>query len=601
MDAARQMVKTWDLEPLLDGRGIEAIDEFLEEAELIADAISSYDGCVSALEPNELAELMRLVAALYELTARVGSFAELRFCADANTDANGALLQEVEKRLLELGSAVTIDLEWAAVPRERVALLLADPRLAFCRQYLQAMHDQRLHLLTEAEELALDGKSITGEQAWSRLLDELVSDLRVVMDGAEHTLDEAFAVLSDPDRDTRRRAAEAVTASLAPGLRTRAYIFNTLVLDKAIDDRLRGFEHWLARRNLENQLSDASVDALMRAVCGRYDIAHRWYAMKAQMLGLARLADYDRWAPVVDEDVDIAWDDAVGLVLDAYEACSPRLGRLARRFFDDGWIDAHPRAGKHGGAFCAYTVPAVHPYVLCNYTGRRHDVLTLAHELGHGLHALLAADQGMLHHAAPPVLSETASVFGESLLLDSLLESCSSPEARVALLAERADTTIVNLFRYTALHRFEESVHGARRAEGELSPDRLGELWLRSQAEMVGDAVELTEGFTSWWSFIPQLMSDPGTMYAYVHAQLVALSMYERYSADGHAFVPAYLEMLAAGGSRSTHDLAQIAGCSLSEPGFWAGGLDLVSRQVDAAEDAARDAGLLPPVHAIHP
>jgi len=596
MDAARQRARTWDLAPLLHGRGAGAIDELIEQGRRIAAAISAFDGRVSSLGPAELADLMGQVARLCELTARVCSYAELLHCSNVHDDGNAALMQKVDEWAHELQSSLTIDLEWAAVAPERAASLLVDPRLAFCRQYLQVVHDQRRHLLTEAEERVAADKSITGEQAWARLLDALVSDLRVVVDGAEHTLDEAFALLSDPDRDARRRAADAVTSSLAPGLRTRAYIFNTLVLDKAVDERLRGFEHWLARRNVENQLSDESVDAMLQAVCDHYDIPHRWYATKARLLGLPRLADYDRWAPVVDEDVHIGWDDAVALVLDAYAAFSPRLGRLARRFFDDGWIDARPRAGKHGGAFCAYTVPSVHPYVMCNYTGRRHDVLTLAHELGHGLHALLAADQGVLHHAAPPVLSEVASVFGESLLLDRLLDTCSSPLERLSLLAERADTTIVNLFRCTSLHRFEDAVHGARRAEGELSCERLGELWLRSQSDMVGDAVELTDGFASWWSFIPQLQTAPGTMYAYVHAQLVALSMYRRYRTDGDTFVPAYLRMLAAGGSRSTHALAEIAGCTLSEPEFWAGGLEVVSLQLDATEAAARAAGLMAPV-----
>jgi oligoendopeptidase F len=389
----------------------------------------------------------------------------------------------------------------------------------------------------------------------------------------------------------RRHAAERVSAALEPGLRTRGYVLNTLLADKMVEDRLRNYPHWLASRNLANEASDESVQALIEAVRARYELPRRWYRLKARMLGIDRLADYDRMAAVTDADERVEWPRARDMVIESYGAFSGELGALVQRFFDESWIDAPVRPNKRGGAFCAYTVPSSHPYVLLNYTYKRRDVLTLAHELGHGVHAALGASQGVFHMATPLTMAETASVFGETLVFGRLLEQTTTPESRLSLLAENIETSIATVFRQVAMNRFEHLAHTERREHGELSTERIGELWTESQVELLGDSVDITDGYRSWWSYVPHFIATPGYVYAYAYGQLLALAVYGRYEEEGESFVPSYLELLSAGGSRSPEDLGQIVGVDLADPGFWDRGLDIVERQIDAAEAAAKDAG----------
>ena len=368
---------------------------------------------------------------------------------------------------------------------------------------------------------------------------------------------------------------------------------NTLLAEKATDDRMRHFDSWIASRNLANEASDESVQALVDAVQGRYSIPQRWYALKAQLLGLDKIADYDRMASVASSDEEFGWDEARALVLDAYASFSPDLATAAERFFAESWIDAPMRPGKRPGAFCAYTVPSQHPYLLLNWTGRRRDVLTLAHELGHGLHAYLARGQGIFHQSTPLTLAETASVFGETVTFGRLLDATEDPAARLALLAESLEGQIATVFRQTAMNRFEDRVHTERRDRGELSVDRFGELWAETQTAMLGDAVEVTDGYRTWWSYIPHFIGTPGYVYAYAYGQLLALSVYRTYTERGDAFVPQYLELLRSGGSHSPAELGRIVHVDLEDPAFWDGGLAIVEEQLVAAEDAACAAGRL--------
>jgi oligoendopeptidase F len=370
-------------------------------------------------------------------------------------------------------------------------------------------------------------------------------------------------------------------------------VYNTLLLDKSVDDRLRRYPSWVSSRNLSNEASDASVQALVDAVVARYDIAQRWYATKAQVLGVERIADFDRMASVASDESTVGWSAARGLVLDAYASFSPELADVARRFFEESWIDAPTVEGKRPGAFCAYTVPSHHPYVLLNWTGRNRDVLTLAHELGHGLHAYLAREQGVFHQSTPLTLAETASVFGEAVTNNALLEQIDDPAQRFALLASTVEDSIATVFRQVAMNRFEDAVHNARRDEGELSVDRFGEVWADTQTAMLGESVELTDGYRTWWSYIPHFIGSPGYVYAYAYGQLLALSVYARYRERGGDFVPSYLELLRAGGSLPPEELGRIVDCDLADPGFWDAGLDIVDGQLDAAIEAARAAGRL--------
>jgi oligoendopeptidase F len=592
----------WDLEPLVDGEGQEGVERRLSDALTRADAFAErYSGELDELDSGGLREAMSELAAIYEMVARAGYYAALRFSTDTADPANGALLQKVQEQETAIQTKLLFfELEWAALPDERVEELLAGDGLEFCAHHLRNVRRYREHLLSEPEEKILTEKSLTGANAWTRLFEELTSAIEVELpaagpDGTSETvaLDVALSRLSLPDPDVRRTTAEAVTAALAPGLRTRAFLFNTLLADKATDDRLRRYPHWLAARNLANEASDESVQALIEAVRARYEIPRRWYRLKARLLGVERLADYDRMAAVTEDDVSFPFAQAREIVLDCYSSFSPELGTLVKRFFDERRIDAPVRPAKRGGAFCAAAVPSVFPYVLLNYTARRRDVLTLAHELGHGVHFALAAPQGVFHQSTPLTLAETASVFGETIVFGRLLEEDTTPASRLALLAENLEDTIATVFRQVAMNRFEDLVHTNRREQGELSVERLGELWAESQSEMFGDSIELTEGYRTWWSYIPHFIGSPGYVYAYAYGQLLALSVYERYQQTGAELVPNYLRMLAAGGSLPPEELGKIVGVDLADPGFWTAGLDLVERQLQEAEAAAEASGRL--------
>lgn len=579
----------WDLEPLVDHEGRTGVEHLLSEATRLASAFRErYVGQVAKLDAKALAEAMHELEGIQDLSGRASSFAGLDFSTDTADPPRGALLQQAQERSTGLNTALLFfELEWAAVDDEHAERLLPAPELDFCRHFLRSARRYRPHLLSEPEERVLAEKSISSQSAWGRLFGELTASLRVELEGDQVPLEVALSRLQAPDREVRRVAAEAVSQTLEPGLRTRAFIYNTLVYDKAVDDRLRSYPDWLASRNLENEASDESVAALIDAVRGRYDLPQRWYRLKAKLLGIDRLADYDRVAPVGDEDTAFSFAQSRELVLDTYSSFSPEAGRIARSFFDEHWIDAPVRPNKRGGAFCAYTVPSVHPYVLLNFTARRRDVLTMAHELGHGLHAALSRSQGIFHFSTPLTLAETASVFGEALVFGRLLEATRDDKARLGLLAERMDGAVATVFRQMAMNRFEYLVHTRRRDEGELSVDRLSELWTESQAELFGDSVAMSEGYRSWWSYIPHFISVPGYVYAYAYGQLFALSAYRRYLDEGTSFVPSYLELLSAGGSRSPEKLAEIVGIDLADPGFWDAGLRLVEEQLAEAERLA--------------
>jgi len=579
----------WDLTPLVDGdeeSGTERLlDSALERSKAFAER---YAGHLKELDADGLREAMRELAQIHDEIGKAASYASLRFATDTADAARGALLQRMQERATEVETLLLFfELEWVALEDRQAEALLDAPEMEFCAHHLRNIRRYRPHVLSEAEEKVLTEMSIPSQSAWARLFGELISALRVSLDDEDASLEIALSRLQSADRDARRTAAEAVSAALEPGLRTRAFIYNTLVYEKSVEDRLRRYPHWLASRNLANEASDESVMALIEAVRGRFDIPQRWYRLKAKLLGLDRLVDYDRSAPVLGVESMFSFGEARDLVLDTYEAFAPEAGRLARRFFEERWIDAPVRPNKRGGAFCSYAVPSVHPYVMLNYTARRRDVLTMAHELGHGLHAALAQPRGVFHHSTPLTLAETASVFGETLVFERLLAAAGSDEERLSLLADRIDGAIATVFRQMAMNRFEHLVHTRRRAEGELSPERLSEFWTESQAELFGDSVQITDGYRAWWSYIPHFINTPGYVYAYAYGQLLALSAYGRYAEEGSAFVPRYLELLAAGGSRGPEQLGEMIGIDLADPGFWDAGLSLIEGQLRAAEELA--------------
>jgi oligoendopeptidase F len=587
----------WDLEPLVESTGAEGVVRLLEEARERAAAFAErHHGQIAELGSEGLVDAMQELAAISDLAGRAGSYAMLNFALDTADPERGALIQ----RARELGAAIEtqllfFELEWNALSDERAEELLTADGLDFCRHHLRSLRRYRPHQLTEPEERVMTELDVTGALAIRRLYTEQLAAIEVELADAEEPvpLELALSRLLDPDRDVRERAARSTSEALRTGVRTRAFLLNTLLADKATKDRLRDYPNWLASRNLANEASDESVAALIEAVAGRYELARRWYRLKAGLLGVDRLGYWDRMAPVSDSDERIPYDEARAIVLDCYSGFSAELGEVARGFFERGYIDAPPRPGKRGGAFCSYTVPSQHPYVLLNYTSRPYDVLTMAHELGHGVHAALARPQGIFQFTTPLTLAETASIFGETIVLNALLERAPDAAARLSLLAGSLDGAVGAVFRQVAMNRFEDAVHTERRESGELPPDRFAEVWLATQADLLGDAVERDDDYGVWWSYIPHFIDTPGYVYAYAYGHLLALSVYRRYEEKGEGFVSAYLELLRAGGSRPPEELGRIVGVDLADPGFWSSGLDLIERQLEAAESAAEEAGRL--------
>jgi oligoendopeptidase F len=583
----------WDLSDLYDGGDDPRLDADVQEAEEAAAAFRDrYYGSVAKLSAADLREAIEERERIESILTRAIYFAHLRFSTDTADPPRGALVAKLTEKGAALDTQLLFfGLEIAEIEDETADALIEDAELEKWRHWLRSLRKFRPYLLSEPEEKIVTEKSVSGISAWGRLYEELLSALRVDLDGEEVALEEAMSKLHSGDRDLRRRAAEAVGAALAPGLRTRTYVFNTIVLDKSIDDRLRGYASWLSSRNLRNETSDEAVQALVEAAVARYDVPQRYYRLKAKLLGLDRVAYYDRFAPIADDPTKISWDEARDTVLSAYSDFSPEAGDIVERFFDESWIDAPVRENKRTGAFCATTIPDRHPYVLLNFTGDRRSILTLAHELGHGLHGVLSSPLGLFNADTPLTTAETASVFGEALTFKRLLALEEDPRKRLNLLAGRIEDSLATVFRQIAMNRFEDAVHNERRNEGELSVERIEEHWLETQRAMFADAVDM-DGYGNWWSYIPHFMSTPGYVYAYAYGFLFALAIFRRYEQEGEAMVEPYLEVLRLGGSKSPEELAQIVGLDLTDPKIWESGIDALAVELDQAEALGAEIGL---------
>ena len=580
----------WDLSDLYEGPDDPRIEAELEEASAAASAFRErFRGRLGELSAAELNDAVVELERLKSSSTRVEIYARLRQAADSSDQARGALLQKIRERNTQIETDLLFfDLEWSELDDEIAESLLTDPALARYAAVLRSERRYKPYQLTEPEEKISAEKSVTGVSAWGRLFNELLSDLRVSFDGEKLSLDEALSKLARlTDQSDRGRVAEAVTETLRPGVRTRGYVLNTILNERAIEDRLRGFDTWISARNLANEIPDEAAESLVDAIVSRYDIPQRFYALKARLLGLEQLRDYDRYAPLQEVAGTIAWEDARDVVLESFAGFSPLAGEIVGRFFERDWIDAAVRPGKMLGAFCATVVPERHPYVLMNYAGERRSVLTLAHELGHGLHGSLAQDLGLLNARTPLTLAETASVFGEALTFETLREREDDPRAVLDLLIGRIDDAVATVFRQIALNRFEHAVHTGRREEGELPIERISELWSEEQRRMLGDAVEVTDGYGIWWSYVPHFIQTPGYVYAYSFGYLFSLAIYRRYLDEGEALVEPYLDLLRAGGSAPPAELASRLGFDLGDPSFWSAGLDAVGLLVDEAEQLA--------------
>lgn len=579
----------WDLSDLYAGMDDPQINADLDRCDMEAQALrNAYRGRVAALNAAELAAMLTAYEAIVERSGKVSTFAGLNWTQNTEDPARGALMQRVMERSSRLQQElVFVELELAAADDTTAAGWLADPAVARWRHWLETVRMFRPHLLSEPEEKLLAEKAVTGRNAWERFFDEVHSAARYTLDGQELTRDQVLNKLYSPDRDLRRRAAAALTEGLRRLQRTSTYVFNTILADKASDDRLRRYPTWLSSRNLANQVDDRTVDALIAAVTRRYDIVARYYRLKRRLLGLDELFDYDRYAPLPAADRFYLWDEAREIVLSAYGRFHPRMAEVAQWFFDGRWIDAPPRPGKMGGAFSHGAVPSVHPYILLNYEGRPRDVMTLAHELGHGVHQKLSGVQGVLQADTPLTTAETASVFGEMLVFQDLMARESDPAVRLGMLTSKIEDAFATAFRQISMNRFEHAIHTARREEGELSTERFNALWLETQRAMFGDSVTLTDDYGLWWSYVSHFVSVPGYVYAYAFGQLLVLALYARYQQVGGDFADRYIAMLTAGGSQWPHDLVKPLGVDLTDPAFWNEGLNILEGWVAEAEALA--------------
>jgi len=546
---------------------------------------ATYKGKVATLEPKPFAAMMRELADYEESSTRAEVYAYMLHSENTQDNAAGRLLARVREASAERGShMVFFALELAQITDEHAAKLYADPESAIYRHTVDEARKFRPHQLSEPEERVLTDFSPVGSSSWVRLFEELCARIRVEVDGRDLALDQALTLLREPDREVRRQASAALTQALSGDLRTRGYIFNVILQEKAIDDRLRHFPTWISSRNLANETSDEAVQALVDAVTGRYDVCVRYYRVKRKLLNVGDLHEWDRYAPVSDTTRDLTWDDAKELVLGSYYRFSKRAGSQVEEFFKNSWIDAPVVPGKAGGAYCMPVTPGHHPYVLLNFTGKLRDALVLAHELGHGLHDRLASKQHIFDYHPPLTLAETASVFGEALTFDRIMAEEKDPKIRLAMLCNQLEDSFSTVFRQVAFNRYEDASHNRRRTEGELSVEELGEMFQEKLQPMFGDALILTEEHKVWWSYVGHFLHTPGYVYAYAFGNLLALSVYHRYLERGEEFVEQYLEFLAAGGSTRPDELVKRIGMDITNPDFWDAGLKILDGMVTEVE-----------------
>jgi len=579
----------WDLSELFTSPDDPRIEQAMARALERALAFESkYRGTVAILEPKEFAAMMRELAEYEESSAQPEVYAYMLHSQNTQDPGAGRLLARVREASAERGAhLVFFPLELAEITDDHAARLYEDPDAATYRHFVEHERLFRPHQLSEPEERVLTDFSPVGNASWVRLFEELCARIRVGVDGQDVALDEALNLLREPDRELRHKASHAVTQALSGDIRTRGYIFNVILQEKSIDDRVRRFPSWLSSRNLGNETSDQAVQALVDAVTGRYDVCERYYRVKRKLLGVSELHEWDRYAPVSETTRNLTWEEAKELVVGSYHRFSKRAGDLVEEFFAKRWIDAPVVPGKTGGAYCMPVTPHHHPYVLMNFTGKLRDALTLAHELGHGLHDRLASRQHVFDYHPPLTLAETASVFGEALTFDRIMSEEKDPKVRLAMLCNQCEDAFSTVFRQVAFNRYEDAVHSARRKEGELSVEQLGELFQDKLQAMFGDALLLTEEHKVWWSYVGHFMHTPGYVYAYAYGNLLALSVYHRYLERGQPFVDDYLDFLAAGGSTRPDELVKRIGMDITDPGFWDAGLRILDGMVGEVERLA--------------
>ncbi|MBA1344693.1 M3 family oligoendopeptidase [Rhizobium indicum] len=591
-DAALGDLPVWKLQDLYPSATSTAFVADMEKAGKAAIAFEEkWKGTLTEAAAKTGAEgigaALKEYEALDDIIGRLGSFAGLTYFSDTTNPANGKLYGDVQAKITEFsGHLLFFALELNRIDDAVIDACMAnDPAAGHYRPWLLDLRKDKPYQLDDRLEQLFLEKSMTSAAAFNRLFDETMAELRYDIDGEKVPLEVALNKLQEKDPEVRRKAAMALAETFKANIRTFTLITNTLAKDKEIADRWRGFEDIADSRHLANRVEREVVDALAAAVREAYPrLSHRYYKMKAKWLGMEQMNFWDRNAPLPEtSSAIISWPEAKDTVLSAYGNFAPEMADIARRFFDEQWIDAPVRAGKAPGAFAHPTVPSAHPYVLVNYMGKPRDVMTLAHELGHGVHQVLAGAQGALMCQTPLTLAETASVFGEMLTFRALLQKTTDTRERKAMLAQKVEDMINTVVRQIAFYEFERKLHTARKA-GELTADDIGELWLSVQSESLGPAINISEGYETYWAYIPHFIHSPFYVYAYAFGDCLVNSLYAVYQKAEKGFQEKYFELLRAGGTKHHSELLKPFGLDATDPSFWSQGLSMIEGLIDELE-----------------
>jgi oligoendopeptidase F len=601
-----QLPTTWDLSVLFDSIQDPRITETLEVEKSRAQSFQAkYKGHINT--PGLTAEHLRDAIAEYEnihqQLDKPVIYAGLLFAADTGNAENAAFRQKMLERHTEISLFLLFfDLEIMAVPEEQMAPLLADTAMARYAHYVTALRLARDYALSEPEERILQEKANTAERAWIRLFDETVSAIpfEICVNGETTTLTEPEILnrLRDSNREVRRAAAAGLTQGLASQSGLLTFIMNTLLQDKAVEDRLRGMPEPATSRHIANEVDPETVALVIQTAKRNYPLVNRYYHLKREILGYDTLTHYDRYAPLFEAKEKVPYPEARRIILDSFGRFSAAMAETADKFFQGAWIDAEPRKGKRGGAFCSYVTPDLHPFVFQSYMDQLEDVMTLGHELGHGIHAYVARPQGYLNMHATLPIAELASTFGEMLVFNELQEKAEIAD-KLALYANKIEGVFATIFRQAAMYQFEQEIHAARRERGELSAEAIGDIWQRLQQEMFGDSVHLADEHRNWWSYVSHFIHTPFYVYAYTFGELLVLSLYAQAQREGAAFAPRYMELLEAGGTLTPKDLMARIGINIEEPAFWQGGMDVLAGLIDRFEELYRQWSALKPASTI--
>ena len=578
-----------DLYPAMDSPELKAD---LDKADVACKAFeTAFKGKLAALLalPDGGAALGAAVKSYEEvddLLGRIASYGSLIYAGDTSDPARAKFYGDIQERLTDASTHLLFfTLEMNRLDDAALEAAMADPALDYYRPWVEDLRKDKPYQLDDKIEQLFHEKSNPSRGAWSRLFDETISSLRFTVDGQDLAIEPTLNLMQDPREEVRKSAGLALADTFGKNLRLFTLITNTLAKDKEISDRWRGFEDVASSRHLANRVEKEVVDAMVEAIRVSFPrLSHRYYALKARWFGKDRLEFWDRNAPLPKvETRDIGWGEAKDTVLSAYGAFSPKMADIAKTFFEKSWIDAPVRPGKSPGAFAHPTVPSAHPYVLLNYQGKPRDVMTLAHELGHGVHQVLAARQGALMAPTPLTLAETASVFGEMLTFRRLLDGAETPRARKIMLAQKVEDMINTVVRQTAFYTFERDVHIERR-QGELTSEKIGEIWMKVQGESLGPAIHLGAGYETFWTYIPHFIHSPFYVYAYAFGDCLVNSLYAVYENAADGFADRYLEMLSAGGTKHHAELLAPFGLDARDPAFWQTGLSLIDRMISELE-----------------